>query len=125
MSGEPSPRVGGGSAHDSADVALDPRLDPFQQELAGAQSGGVAAVGMSVAQIQELRGSRRQQEQLARQREIDDLVSRADAAIESGKPSVAKIYLQQAARRADGDAKLSLEERLRQIDSASQSRTLR
>lgn len=98
-------------------VAVDPSLDPFQRQLVVANATAHPAA-MSVAGIEEHRLREREAREVAIQSEISDLVAKAEAAIEAGKPRVARIFFQQAARRAEGDLKQSLLQRIGRLESS-------
>jgi hypothetical protein len=60
-----------------------------------------------------------QREEQARASEASDLVARAQAAEASGKPGVAKVYYQMAARRASGSLKDQIVARLAALSAPS------
>jgi hypothetical protein len=82
---------------------------PRPPVAADASGGGVTA--LSVAQIHEARAAHRNAEQQARHAEIESLIARGESALAAGKPRVARIYFQQAARRAEGSQQARLNER--------------
>lgn len=74
------------------------------------------SVARSLADIQRERA----REQLSREQEAADFFARGRAAEEAGKPNVARIYYQMAARRASGDRKQQIAARLEAISPAKQ-----
>ena len=100
-----------GAAAESA-RKVDPSLDPFQQNLAAAQATASGTAGLSVARIEQLRTAQREAARQSAEAEIDRLVAKGEAALEAGKPRVARIYFKQAAGRAEGDLKQQLLKRI-------------
>jgi len=68
----------------------------------------------SVAEIKARTAAEKSAQQSAAASEAAALVEKAKGAIAEGKPAVAKIYLQMAARRAEGDERAEI---LRQLES--------
>jgi hypothetical protein len=58
-----------------------------------------------------------EQEKIADEKEIADLLSQAEEAERAGKPAVAKIYYQMIVRRADGEPKQLAERRLKELQT--------
>lgn len=75
--------------------------DQAAHRLAAAQVGP-PATGRSVDEIKAARAAAEQAQQAALDTEVAALVARAKQAEAAGKPAVAKIYYQQAARRKGG-----------------------
>lgn len=94
------------------------RLGPSRET----DAGSVAAPSASTAErgdlsLAEIRRAR--QAELAQQdRALAELVDKARGAEQSGKRTTARIYYEQAARRAQGDAKRELEEKIRALRQA-------
>jgi hypothetical protein len=94
------------------------RQDPASEQQA---AGSPAPAGPSsaergdesVAEIKARRAAEKSAEQSAAATEAAVLVEKAKGAIADGKPAVAKIYLQMAARRAEGDQQAEI---LRQLE---------
>jgi len=103
------------SALASMGQSLQPR-DPN----AGAiwQSPLAAPDAEATARSVEEERARRSQKQQTRLAEADDFFQRAQAAEAAGKPTVAKIYYQMAARRATGELKEQVLARLEAIGVA-------
>jgi hypothetical protein len=97
----------------SAPMPAINEVDPQPPIATDASAGGVTS--LSVAQIQESRAAHRNAEQRARQAEVESLVARAESALADGKPRVARIYFQQAARRAEGSRQAHLNERVKAL----------
>jgi hypothetical protein len=90
-------------------------LEPVQQQPATAKTSGGGVTALSVAQIHEARAARRDAEQQARQDELESLIAQGETALSAGKPRVARIYFQQAARRAEGSQRASLNARVKAL----------
>jgi hypothetical protein len=89
--------------------------DLFQQNLAKAIATSGGDTVASVAQIEQFRAQRQAAAEQSTQREIDRFVARGEAAIQAGKPHVARIYFQQAAQRAEGPLKAELIARIQAL----------
>jgi hypothetical protein len=93
-----------------------------QREVAPAGSGGGGAKGpssaergeLSVAEIKARKAAEGSAEDAAADAEIDVLLEKARGAIADGKPGIAKIHLQMAARRAAGERQTAI---LKQIET--------
>lgn len=97
-------------------IAVDPALDPFQNQLATARATNGGAAAPSVASIRQARAADREAQLQVRQSEIDTLIAEAESALAAGKPRVARIYFQQAARRATGEQQATLNDRIEQLN---------
>lgn len=100
-------------------ATLQPRWPVAAQSRWETQPGDAwqpVSVASSVAEIQRERA----RERLSREEEAADFFARGRAAEEAGKPKVAKIYYQMAARRASGDMKQRIAARLEAISPAKQ-----
>jgi len=97
-------------------MALGPRWPQTGPERLTARSAAPAPPAASVAQILQDRA----REQLSRQQEAENFFQRGRSAEESGKPNVARIYYQMAARRASGDLKQQVAARLEALDKAKE-----
>ena len=95
-----------------------PPAPPKNEEPSSGSGGGAAASDstanrgdVSVADI------RRQQadEDAAKRAEVEGLIEQARGFEERGKPGVARIYYQQAAKRATGDLQRSLREKVQSL----------
>jgi hypothetical protein len=103
----------GGSSHSAVDVPVSPDLDPFQQKLARASA---ADVGLpSVAEIERRHRAEAQAATAAQNAEVDELEARGDAALQAGKPGVARVYYRQAAARATGLRQQTLQTKANQL----------
>jgi hypothetical protein len=67
-----------------------------------------------VAEIKARKAAEKSAQQSAAASEAAVLVEKAKGAIAEGKPAVAKIYLQMAARRAEGEERTEI---LRQLEA--------
>lgn len=97
-------------------TALAPRWPRSGPERLTARSATPAPPAPDVAQILEDRA----REQVARRQEAEDFFQRGRSAEESGKPNVARIYYQMAARRAAGELKQQVAARLAAMDKAKE-----
>jgi hypothetical protein len=109
---------------------------PFEEESAGAAEipaaelseaeklslkaiesrGSTAGHGdLSVAEIKRRRAERVKADALVKDAELLTLIERGRGAEAAGKPGVAKIYYQQAARRADGETKNELLQKIEEL----------
>jgi hypothetical protein len=70
---------------------------------------------LSVAEIRRQQQASQLADDARRQAEIEQLVERARGCELQGKPAVARIYLQQAARKAEGSQREQLLARIRQL----------
>lgn len=80
---------------------------PFTRQIAASRNSSAAFVPGSVADARRARAA----ELAAQQDELDELVSKADALLQAGKPNVARVYLRMAAGKATGATKNELERR--------------
>ena len=71
---------------------------------------------MSVAEIKARKAAEASSEDAAAAAQIEALLEKARGAIAAGKPGVAKIHLQMAARRAGGEQQEAI---LKQLDELS------
>jgi hypothetical protein len=69
---------------------------------------------VSVAEIKARKEAEKAGEESAAAAEVEVLLEKARGALTDGKPAVAKIYLQMAARRAGGEQRAAI---LRQAES--------
>jgi len=112
----PAQRVGGVADLPAAPrFATGPRSDTV--DLAGNwRPAPAAAPPVSKVAVEE---SDRQTRRATRSSEADDYFARGQQAEAEGKPNVAKIYYQMAARRASGDLKQQVQARLDAISARS------
>ena len=95
------------------------------KQAAPAVSGGSATKGpssaergeLSVAEIRARKAAAGSADDAAAAAEIDALLERARGAIAAGKPGVAKIHLQMAARRATGERQAAILKQLEQLNA--------
>lgn len=80
--------------------------DPWADKLAAAMQAD--APPADVAEVKRQQRATRE----AREQEVQDYLQRAADAVEAGKPGLARIYLQMAARRASGELKAQIAARL-------------
>ena len=90
-------------------AAVEPVVQPGRAEPSSATRSAP-----SVAEARQMH----QNEQAQQSTEAEALYERALTAEEKGKPNVAKIYYQMAARRAPDELRREIESRLRAIDTA-------
>lgn len=96
-------------------IKIDSTLDPFRRQLAVAHATSGGTPTSSVASIEQARVAQRKAAEQTTRSEIDGLVSRGAAAVKAGKPKVARIYFQQAARLAEGPLKEQLLQQVRAL----------
>lgn len=77
---------------------------------AGSAADSSSSAARPVGSLAEMR-QKRAAELAALVAEADELAAKAERALAAGKPGLAKLYFQQAARRADGEARRDLEQR--------------
>jgi hypothetical protein len=95
------------------------------KQPASAGSGGGATNGpssaergeLSVAEIKARKAAAGSADDAAAAAEIEALLEKARGAIAEGKPGVAKIHLQMAARRATGERRQAILKRIEQLDA--------
>lgn len=73
----------------------------------------------SIAEIKARKAASEADASAAATSEIDVLLEKASGAIAAGKPGVAKIHLQMAARRASGDRRAEILRRIEQLNTTS------
>jgi hypothetical protein len=73
----------------------------------------------SVSEIKARQVANEADASAAATREIDVLLEKANSAIAAGKPGVAKIHLQMAARRSSGELRVEILRRIEQLSSPS------
>lgn len=96
-----------------ANVVSTSRGDVF---ASGSSANSTATRGdLSVAEIRRQQAS----EDAERDREIESLVEQARGQEELGKPGLAKLFYQQAARRATGDRQRQLAEKIRELNRSN------
>ncbi len=92
--------------------------DEISMKLHSSGESSAARGDLSVAEIRRLKTAERAAEDEAKQQEILALIEHGRGAEEAGKPGTAKIYYQQAARRAAGDQQRELLDKIRALDAA-------
>ncbi len=102
-----------------------PAAKPVEPAAAKAEApivlgGGAAAAGASSAErgdlsVAEIK-ARRAAAAPDHQAEVDAYLAKAQASLDDGKPGVARIYFQMAARRATGAQQAEIQTRLRNLD---------
>jgi hypothetical protein len=115
---------GGNAGSDSAPPANQARPG-FETKLAAAQTSSAGRPTLSVAELRQLRAQQSAAEDQARQQETQALVSRGAEAEQAGKWSVARLYFEQAARRADALERDELLSRVRSLPDASAKKPAR
>ncbi len=97
--------------------AIDPDLAKAELIRRGVAQGNAEAEhhDIGVASVAVIRAKNTAAKE-AREKEAADLLARAEAAQTAGKPSVARIYYQMAARRSEGELKALAESRLATLD---------
>ncbi|MCA9246312.1 MAG: hypothetical protein KDA42_04325 [Planctomycetales bacterium] len=85
------------------------------QPLRLVNRSSAAAPAASVAAIQERTAREDAAQAQADQQELDLLIARAESAIAKGNPGAARVYLQMAARRAEGDLRQELLEKAKSL----------
>jgi DNA-binding PucR family transcriptional regulator len=95
--------------------ASDPG-DPLSRQFAAAN----ASAGQGVASVAEIRAQQAAEDEAAAA-EFRQIFAQARAALDAGKPNVAKIYFQQIARRASGSQKQQALAALKSLDSTPNS----
>jgi len=93
---------------ETATVDAPPAANPVPPGVIGPPTASVEALAQAKAAADLA-------EQANAAREIDNLLAKADDAITAEKPGLAKVYLQMALRRASGEQKTEIIERLRAI----------
>lgn len=88
--------------------------DPFARQIAASRNSSAAFVPGSVADARRARAA----ELAGEQREIDELIDKAEALVKQGKPNVARIYFQMAANKSSGERKRELENRAASLKQA-------
>ena len=109
---------------------LEERLHRLQTEGAAASgqpapAGSAPAAGpsaaergdLSVAEIKARKAAEAAGKDSAAQAEIDALVEKARGAEAEGKPAVARLYLQMAARRAEGEQRGELLKQIQRLEA--------
>ena len=103
----------GKAAREPADVARPPA-----QGFADAQASSVARGVPSVREAKELRAA----EETAKNEEARVWFEKGISAAEAGNPGAARVYYRMAARRATGDLKREILERLECLHPSNSSR---
>lgn len=84
--------------------------DPWADKLAAAMQAD--APPADVAEVKRQQRAARE----SRQQEVQDYMQRAADAVEAGKPGLARIYYQMAARRASGELKAQIAAKLEALE---------
>jgi hypothetical protein len=111
---------GGYSATDEAKHA---REDRAANDVAGAKSaiGARSSAEQPASSIAQIRQQQNETDEAAA-REVHDLLEQGQKAQTAGKPGVARIYYQQALKRATGDLKDEVQAALRSLGDPKRSR---
>ena len=81
------------------------------------ESSSAARGDLSVAEIKAQKSAAKAGRDAALQEEIAVLLEKAQGKLDAGQPSVAKVYLQMAARKATGDQRAEIQARIERLDA--------
>jgi hypothetical protein len=84
---------------------------------APSESSSAERGDLSVAEIKARKAAERSARDAALAEEIAVLIEKANGKIEAGQSGVAKLYLQQAARRASGEQRAEIQARIERLDA--------
>jgi len=110
--------VGPGPAPPQTADATEEPVDEATRRLAAARSSSAGRPAPSVAEARRLRAA----EQAASNETALRYIELARNAEATGKPNVAKVYYQNAARQASGELREEVRRRIQALDSATDSR---
>lgn len=92
------------------------QAERIASKVSAAKKSTASRGDISVAEIRRQRDTQKQVEKQEKDQEVLALVERAQGAEDRGKLGAAKIYYRQAARRASGDLRKKLVEKIRELE---------
>jgi hypothetical protein len=108
--------AGASSAGESGGSAAAPP-SPLAGEGPGVRGSSAERGDLSVASIKAAKAAAKSAKEAALAEEIAVLLEKAQGKIEAGQPSVAKAYLQMAARKATGDQRAEIQRRIAELEA--------
>jgi hypothetical protein len=103
---------------EGASTRAESRPVPAATASAPATSSTAERGDLSVAEIKAHKAAGKAARDLALQEEIAVLLEKAQGKIDAGQPSVAKVYLQMAARKASGDQQARIQAQIERLGSS-------